>query len=54
MIMCRTLNSDIDLYNSLEIDEEDTKEETGWKLVHGTSHIQTFAIGVVAELGLAR
>jgi len=35
MIMCRTLNSDIDLYNSLDIDEEDSKEETGWKLVHG-------------------
>jgi transmembrane 9 superfamily protein 2/4 len=35
LIMCRTLNSDIDLYNSLDIDEEDTKEETGWKLVHG-------------------
>merc|ERR1712153_201643 len=28
-------NSDIDLYNSLDIDEEDSKEETGWKLVHG-------------------
>jgi len=36
MIMCRTLNSDIDLYNMVDIDDpEELKEETGWKLVHG-------------------
>lgn len=34
-IMCRTLNSDIMSYNALDLDEEDVKEETGWKLVHG-------------------
>merc|ERR1712139_414029 len=34
MIMLRTLNSDILAYNEM-MDEEDAKEETGWKLVHG-------------------
>ena len=34
MIMLRTLNSDILAYNEV-MDEEEAREETGWKLVHG-------------------
>lgn len=34
MIIVRTLNRDIARYNKID-DEEDTFEETGWKLVHG-------------------
>ncbi|KAI0240055.1 Transmembrane 9 superfamily member 4 [Lamellibrachia satsuma] len=34
MIIVRTLNRDIARYNRID-DEEDTFEETGWKLVHG-------------------
>ena len=34
MIMMRTLNHDIATYNEA-MDEEDGREETGWKLVHG-------------------
>merc|ERR1719174_3114245 len=32
--MLRTLNHDILAYNEV-LDEEDAREETGWKLVHG-------------------
>jgi len=34
MIMLRTLNQDIRTYNEVQ-DEEEGREETGWKLVHG-------------------
>jgi transmembrane 9 superfamily protein 2/4 len=34
MIMLRTLNHDIRTYNEVQ-DEEEGREETGWKLVHG-------------------
>jgi len=34
MILLRTLNHDIRTYNEVQ-DEEDGREETGWKLVHG-------------------
>eukprot|EP00656_Telonema_subtile_P055610 TRINITY_DN8664_c0_g2_i2.p1 TRINITY_DN8664_c0_g2~~TRINITY_DN8664_c0_g2_i2.p1 ORF type:complete len:554 (-),score=158.21 TRINITY_DN8664_c0_g2_i2:98-1759(-) len=35
VIMCRTLNTEINLYNDLDLEEDGMKEETGWKLVHG-------------------
>lgn len=34
-ILIRSLRRDIAVYNDIEVDIEDEKEETGWKLVHG-------------------
>jgi len=35
VILIRSLRRDISVYNDLNVDLEDEKEETGWKLVHG-------------------
>jgi len=56
MIMLRTLNQDILAYNEV-LDEEDAREETGWKLVHGDVfrppqyfNLLSVAIGTGAQL----
>lgn len=35
IILVRSLRKDISIYNDLNLDLEEEKEETGWKLVHG-------------------
>lgn len=35
MIMLRILHRDLTRYNNEQPSEEEAKEETGWKLIHG-------------------
>ena len=35
VIMLRILHRDLTRYNSEQLSEEEQKEETGWKLIHG-------------------
>jgi len=35
VILIRALRKDIAVYNDIEVDLEDDKEETGWKMIHG-------------------